>query len=299
MNILIEIIVVVFSVLKITIAAIFHTISFCSNSLKQIFERWKMSFKSMRAKGMLSSLNKQKRIFVYGAQHAGKTTLIASLFEHLSGSKTYLARRDASQNPEGVKLIRKFRKRIREGKFPDSTQDGYFGDINFDLFNRGSNTSRRYVIQEIAGETAVKFDPTHEEHRSISVGLKDSLMNSSGILIVASSDPENITEQLDEIESVYDFLELLERYKYNRPILLILTKYDLVQNHYINCVQAAQDLYADAVSLLSEMPKTSIQEFSVGSVTSETDHDGSEVKKIEGTSYGAHIDNLLRWMEGL
>jgi GTPase SAR1 family protein len=299
MDVLAGIVAGIFWALKSIILALVRFTVLCVMSLQEYYGRWSMSFKSMKSKGFLTNLSKQKKIFVYGAQHAGKTTFIASMFEHLSKSKTYLARRDGTTNAEGVKLIRKFRRKLREGSFPGSTQDGYFEKIDFDLTHRATNAKRNYSIHEIAGETAIKLDPTHDEHASVSQELKESLMNSAGMLIVASSTPENTSDLLDEVDSVYEFLELLERYQYNRPILFLLTKYDIVSSQYESSVHAAQEIYTDAVNLLHEMPKSSILDFSVGEVEAQNESDGTETYRIVSVSDGSKIEEFIEWMETL
>lgn len=244
---------------------------------------WFMSLESMRFRKHLSKVGNSKKVFIFGAPHAGKSTVLACFLHYLSKSDFYSLRRDPVKNPEGVRLIRDMLYSLENNNFPDQTELGFFQNIVVEI-EKPNSESTKIVFQEISGETVEKFDPTHKDHKNLDKNQSSFLLDSNGVLIIASSSPKTSNEK----ESLNDFLELLYRKKYNRPILFMLTKCDFVANSYSNEVMASQAIYKNSIDLLFKDSQSSLIPFSVGEV--------ANGKIVENRS-GEFMPNFIQWLE--
>ncbi len=166
------------------------------------------------------------------------------------------------------------------------TPAGFWQKVQIEYHKSNTPEKRDFCFQEVAGETSELFDPTNDRHHALSEEMKGFLLDSNGVLIVASAKPDSTSEK----EVINDFLELLYRSSYDRPILFLLTKFDEVSANFANEVEAAKSIYTNAIGLLSQDSKSSLLPFSIGTVI-----DGQIAQNMSGT----HIPPLLEWMEGI
>lgn len=267
---------------RLAIVSAFWVIGFA----KDLHRKYEASMKGMWLGRARAPLKSGRSIFIFGAPHAGKSTFLACLLYYIASEGRRTLRRDPLTNREGVVVIRELLMSMDQGKFPEQTEMGFWQDLKIEYNSGISDELRKFSFQEIAGETAILFDPTHERHQSISDELRKYLLNSNAVLIVASSTPESPVEK----EAINDFLELLYRRKYNRPILFLLTKFDEINSIYENEVSAAKALYPAAVNILSKDEKSELLPFSVGLVS-----DGSFSKNGSAT----YLEPVIEWMEAI
>lgn len=247
---------------------------------------WFLSMKSMRLRGLFAAHNKSKKVFIFGSPHAGKSTLLACLVHYLSNSEGYTFRRDPDLNAEGVKVIEELSKALDAGDFPPPTRPGFWQRVLFEYHKGESLQKLSYNFQEIAGEMAEVFDPSNSRHHEMNQELKGFLLNSNGTIIIASAKPETTNEK----EVLNNFLELLYRRGYNRPILFILSKFDEVSADYSDEVQAARAIYTNSIKLLERDSNSSLLGFSVGTVM-----DGKILENLSGQN----MPDILEWLEGI
>ena len=206
--------------------------------------------------------NREKKIFIFGLPHAGKSTALAAFVKFMTECKEFTFRRDPVTNKYGVKIIRKWVQDYKKGTFPLQTPKDEYTRINIEYEYPGALKPNKLIVYEIAGEDVIKFDPTHDDHHTIPPELSNFLLGAKAIIIFASSIPE----RSDEPEVVQDFIEYILRKKITKPICFILTKYDLIENQYQSPVQASKAIYKGATDLLFRYENSTVQFFSVGEV---------------------------------
>lgn len=245
------------------------------------------TFKNLRAHGIVASTLKKKQIFVFGAPHAGKSTLLASLLYHISHDDKYVLRRNPLKNKEGVVLIKELLNNIENGDYPQPTPPEFWQEIVFEYENRTNAEKRSFSFHEIAGETVEKFDPTHSQHSSISKSLKNTLLHSSAVMLVASLAPEKPSER----DSLIDFVELLLRSNYKKPILFVATKFDKVQSEKIEKpIRIANRSYRDVLRLLLGYGPAGFIAYTVGGETED---------KVCKQAISVSAPQLMKWLEQL
>lgn len=249
-------------------------------------KNWYHSMKSMWLRGKISQISRKKKIFIYGYPQAGKTTFMASLVKYLRDNDGTTLRPNPVNNPEGAKLIEKWLEALDSGSFPEkATDDNYWERVEIEYRKSDEEKNRAYVFQEIAGETAIRFDPTHDKHHQIDQTAQDFLIDSNGVLIIAAATPD-VTEEKYRLSY---FLELLYRLSYDRPILFLLTKFDKVSTTDTPA-KIAKVHYRNSIDLLASDRKSELLKFGL-SLTS----DG----KVDGPSSKDDIKDVLSWMERL
>lgn len=235
---------------------------------------------------IVARISNRKNVFIFGAPDAGKSTMLASLIRYISNNAFYEYRRDPVANPDGVKVIRAMNEAAERGGFPDKTLPDVCSEVKIQYRRRDKSDTQCFFFQEIPGEKVVRFDPVNEEHKQIDGCTQDFFLSSVGAIIVASSQPEYHKEK----EAINDFLEWLYRTKYNRPILFLLTKYDLISNSFNNEVQAANAIYRNSIGLLACDNTSTVLPFSVGTV---------EDDKITQNQINDFVPPLIKWLESL
>lgn len=272
-------------ILEIIAKAISKLLKLIYVGILWMFELLKnLAIKKLDDAGVINA--KEKRLFIFGMPHAGKSTMTAALVKYLNTEDEFTFRRDPVSNKYGVKVIRDWAKDYNNGSFPLQTPKDEYTKLLLEYQRDGEEKPNRLVIYEIAGEDVIKFDPTHDQHNSIPLELTEFLRDSKGIIILASSQPD----RHDEPEVVQDFIELLLRKKLNKPICFILTKYDLIENDHENHIQAAKETYNGAIKLLKQYDQSSVLAFSVGNVSD------NKITKDKSLKYSSKI---LNWIESI
>lgn len=224
--------------------------------------------------------NNERKVFVFGLPHAGKSTMTAALVKFLDTDVSYVLRRDPVHNKEGVKILQEWIASYYKGEFPHQTNEGDYQILNLEYHNIDNNKNKKIILYEVAGEDVIKFDPVNDSFSEIlSTDLASFLDASRYIMILAPSNPE----RFDEDQVIRNFLEYVLREKKRKRILFVLTKYDLVDGKYENFVKAAKDIYPGSVKLLMTIPNSELLPFSVGQVTGENefiDNSPTFIRKI-------------------
>lgn len=229
--------------------------------------------------------NNERKVFVFGLPHAGKSTMTAALVKFLDTDASYVLRRDPVHNKEGVKVLQEWITSYYKGEFPHQTNEGDYQVLNLEYQNMVNNKNKKIILYEVAGEDVIKFDPVNDNFSEIlSTELASFLDESRYIMILAPGNPE----RFDEDQVIRNFLEYVLREKKRKKILLVLTKYDLVDSKYENYVKAAKDIYPGSVKLLMTVSNSELLPFSVGEVTSENEF-------IDDSP--TFIRKILHWVE--
>lgn len=263
----------IFKLLKQVIIGIFKVLT----ELKKIISPQYDKAKSLR--------NNERKIFVFGLPHAGKSTMTAALAKFLDTDNTYVLRRDPLHNKEGVKILQEWIINYYNGEFPSQTNEGDYQILNLEYVHLPTNRKKKIILYEVAGEDVIKFDPVNDNFTKIlSTELATFLDVSRYVVILAPCNPERI----DEDQVIRNFLEYILREKKRKKILFILTKYDLIDGKYENHVKAAKDIYPGSIKLLMTIDNSELLTFSVGKLTS-----GNEF--IDESS--KYIKKVLNWIE--
>lgn len=226
--------------------------------------------------------NNERKVFVFGLPHAGKSTMTAALVKFLDTDNSYVLRRDPVNNKEGVKILQEWIVSYYNGEFPHQTNEGNYQILDLEYINLTNNRNKKIILYEVAGEDVIKFDPVNDNFSEIlTTELSGFLDISKYVIILAPSNPERINE--DQV--IRNFLEYILREKKRKKILFILTKYDLVESKYENHVQAAKEIYPGSVKLLMTIENSELLPFSVGKITGDNefiDDSSKFIKKILG-----------------
>jgi len=229
--------------------------------------------------------NNERKVFVFGLPHAGKSTMTAALVKFLDTDNSYVLRRDPVNNKEGVKILQEWIISYYNGEFPHQTNEGNYQILDLEYINLSNNRNKKIVLYEVAGEDVIKFDPINDNFSEIlATELSGFLDISKDVIILAPSNPERI----DEDQVIRNFLEYILREKKRKKILFILTKYDLVESQYENHVQAAKEIYPGSIKLLMTIANSELLPFSVGKITGDNEF-------IDDSS--KFIKEILGWVE--
>ncbi|WP_417526909.1 hypothetical protein [Marinomonas shanghaiensis] len=243
----------------------------------------------------------ERKIFIFGAPHSGKSTFTSELINYIDLHKDFILRRDPINNKNGVIQISEWCDNHQCGKFPLQTQSDTIIKINIEFLEKEIEGLNRIVLYEISGEKTMLFDPVHDD--SVMSGsentateiieLKKFLEESDCVMIFASSKPDSTEEK----NRILNFLELVDRTYPKKPICLILTKFDLIRGDYKNPSKAIKDLYYSTAEILFSKDNSIVFDFSVGVVgVRKISEDESEnyISKNQSEDYLEDIFDYMR-----
>jgi GTPase SAR1 family protein len=226
----------------------------------------------------------EKSFFIFGLPKAGKSTVLSALVRYIINNPNLIFRRDPINNTKGMAVFRQWNMAYADQEFPLQTPADEYVKLHIEYQKGNGEPIKRILMYEIAGEDVIKMEPTHQSHENFSLEFKKFLLQSNGIIIIASSLPI----RRDEEEVVNDFIEYLLRNNIRIPICFILTKYDLIKNDYIDYIKASHDKYRGAIELLKNYKKSEVFHFSMGNI------ENNKIIKDESSKY---ISIILKWIE--
>jgi GTPase SAR1 family protein len=185
--------------------------------------------------------------FMFGVKGSGKSSILSSLIYYLrvlrvGDSIDKLSKTHLDFDRRGEELMDEFYKQVSIGLFPMSTatlsSEGEKVPRQMPLSFKPADTSKsefRLCLMDISGEDLMKVRPDRQKTQErlpegIEVFLDASQSNLCFILVYSVSEILSHSEQ----ELYFDrFLDILTRKGLKQvPILLMLSKWDLVRNQY-------------------------------------------------------------------
>lgn len=212
---------------------------------------------------MFFKKKKASKFFLFGHTSAGKSTLISSIYYYLDRSEKYLPRRNVN-NKDGTTLLREWTRRIKEKNFPRPTPSSTFISVDFGYIDLGTREETSVIFYEFAGEDVVKLDPIHPEHEYRDLQLNKWLNDASGIIVIAPA-VEEFEDTSDSLQDFWEFLNSIEML--DKPICLIISKWDKVEREGLEPVDIAKRLYYPFLKQLKLHSNSDLFKLSVGEIS--------------------------------
>lgn len=173
------------------------------------------------------------RVFVFGDVGVGKSTLLATLINFFVKNENNLLvfERD---DYESSNLIMLWLERLKNGKFPPITRVAEVTNLKIGLVGINDHFKIKLVLQEMSGEDLKKIGTKHGG--DLGIEMQEILKLSDVILTLVPFDWINEQELL-----IAEFFNYLYAQNFNKPVALVITKWDLAKVQKKNDDERTQD----------------------------------------------------------
>lgn len=246
--------------------------------------------------------------FIFGPGASGKTVLISSILYYLRNNRLgdtikNINNSDLKHEKEGNKLWKELSETSFTKKFPKGTitvqnQSPIPRHINVHFIPSNNTPGFKFCLMDMAGEDLEKIDYDSNQNlpNSIIKYIKELPKDNMCFIYVLNPDDQYFSNE-KKLTLFQAFIDTLDANEHtNTPLLLLVTKWDTIENEYVNAKDFVKKEFSPIWGTLNQNERNiQIGEFSIGEVT-EVNGDNLADSTIIEKFNSTYPERVFNWM---